>query len=770
MPLWILGAVLLFSLCGELAYIRADSGRFSFVFLRCAACYRRAAAVLLLTALTLMLTATDLLAPLHFSLPQAAVATLAACFFSFISLLLRLHRRTPSGRTSATVALVGILAAALFCEAVICNFRAWESMAYVPTDLTEEAVLTNAVPDANKDGFYKMLHPEKSLFITCKELDGLPIRNVYIELEAYYEGIPVQRFTVTPTFADGGNALSYPTVSKDIMQTHPTDRYIPLNPSGPCTYLRVEISNTAMDEVRLVALRVDEPRPFFFSPVRFAAVLAVLILAYLLRPKSPLYRATLAPFTPAKKTLTLLCGGTLALICLLIMSHRSGFLQLMAAHQAQYQELADAFLNGHLHLFRETPPAFLAEMDNPYDTFLRQSLEAEYGQPVYWDAAYFNGNYYVYFGILPCLLLYLPYRVLTGKDLPNDIAILIFLVMLIAAVFFLVYELLCRFSRAERIPFLTYLILSCLVLTAAGIFALATTPDLYSVPITAGLAFAALGIALWLYAMRDESKIRALPLFFGSLSVAAVAACRPQLLLLAAAMIPLFMACIFRRRTLFSRTSVKETLALVLPFVMVALPLMWYNAARFGSPFDFGANYNLTTNDMTLRGLAFERGIEAVFYYFLQLPRIIPVYPFLRYCDMDTLFRGVTVWEPTYGGLLAVCPFALLGLLLLFSRRNAMKKQRSYLPALIFLVTGVVIAMFDAMAAGVLQRYFADFSLPVLLGATLAFADAAAAARGARRLRLRGVLLACLAVTCLYQLCLYLVSTDSLRYLYQFWD
>lgn len=31
---------------------------------------------------------------------------------------------------------------------------------------------------------------------------------------------------------------------------------------------------------------------------------------------------------------------------------------------------------------------------------------------------------------------------------------------------------------------------------------------------------------------------------------------------------------------------------------------MWYNAARFGSPFDFGANYNLTSNDMTRRGFA----------------------------------------------------------------------------------------------------------------------------------------------------------------------
>ncbi len=41
--------------------------------------------------------------------------------------------------------------------------------------------------------------------------------------------------------------------------------------------------------------------------------------------------------------------------------------------------------------------------------------------------------------------------------------------------------------------------------------------------------------------------------------------------------------------------------------VLVAVGLMWYNAARFGSPFDFGANYNLTSNDMTHRGFAVGR-------------------------------------------------------------------------------------------------------------------------------------------------------------------
>lgn len=45
----------------------------------------------------------------------------------------------------------------------------------------------------------------------------------------------------------------------------------------------------------------------------------------------------------------------------------------------------------------------------------------------------------------------------------------------------------------------------------------------------------------------------------------------------------------------------------ILPYIIVAAGVMYYNAARFGSPFDFGANYNLTFNDMTLRGFRIDR-------------------------------------------------------------------------------------------------------------------------------------------------------------------
>ena len=64
----------------------------------------------------------------------------------------------------------------------------------------------------------------------------------------------------------------------------------------------------------------------------------------------------------------------------------------------------------------------------------------------------------------------------------------------------------------------------------------------------------------------------------------------------------------------------REAAAFILPVVVVAAGLMWYNAARFGSPFDFGANYNLTGNDMTQRGFNAVRIGPAVFTSLFELP------------------------------------------------------------------------------------------------------------------------------------------------------
>ena len=81
---------------------------------------------------------------------------------------------------------------------------------------------------------------------------------------------------------------------------------------------------------------------------------------------------------------------------------------------------------------------------------------------------------------------------------------------------------------------------------------------------------------------------------------------------------------------------------------------MWYNFARFGSPFDFGQNYNLTTNDMTGRGFRVERVGLSFFTYFLQPPKINSAFPFVNRVDITTSYLGTTITEAMFGGIFVV--------------------------------------------------------------------------------------------------------------------
>ena len=74
------------------------------------------------------------------------------------------------------------------------------------------------------------------------------------------------------------------------------------------------------------------------------------------------------------------------------------------------------FEKGKLYL-NEEPPDTVKNMENPYDTLLRDYLCNESGESYYVDYAYYNGKYYVYFGALPVLLLFLPYYIITGTHL-----------------------------------------------------------------------------------------------------------------------------------------------------------------------------------------------------------------------------------------------------------------------------------------------------------------------------------------------------------------
>lgn len=158
--------------------------------------------------------------------------------------------------------------------------------------------------------------------------------------------------------------------------------------------------------------------------------------------------------------------------------------------------------------------------------------------------------------------------------------------------------------------------------------------------------------------------------------------------------------------------------ALAVPIVVVAALIMWYNCARFASPFDFGANYNLASNDMTARGFSVQRSFDALFSYLVQPPSITGTAPFLQWIDpsVDSSYHGMTVAEPMFGGVLALFPFLIA--ILLGRKKYVEDRPTRYL--IVFLAAcAFAVCVVDTQGAGILGRYIEDFAFMFSMAASL---------------------------------------------------
>ena len=189
-----------------------------------------------------------------------------------------------------------------------------------------------------------------------------------------------------------------------------------------------------------------------------------------------------------------------------------------------------------------------------------------------------------------------------------------------------------------------YLLLQIPLVTCCGILYLLKFPTFSSLPIRLGLAFSVWGLYFWMRGRASAARSAGPEKWYlaGSLCMALVAGCRPQLLVLSLLAFPLFWRTYITERRLATRRGVVEFACLAAPYVLVAAGIMAYNYARFGSLTDFGANYNLTVNDMTKRGMNVGRLAPAFFTYFLQPPCMTGVFPFLQPAPFE---------PPTWGRL-----------------------------------------------------------------------------------------------------------------------
>lgn len=255
------------------------------------------------------------------------------------------------------------------------------------------------------------------------------------------------------------------------------------------------------------------------------------------------------------------------------------FRRLGTWQESPYASLAEGFLRGQLNLERWVNPR-LIELPYPYDLKARQGID------YVWDASYLNGKYYLYSSPLPALLAYMPLRLLRGAYPPDSFVALIFSAWAFLAVVAFARRALKLAGRSLHVPFWLWVLF--IGLGNVAVFVLVTV-HMYEIAIVTGMAMTAMWALALLKFNESPTPGRA---GWVSLWLALSIAARPNL-----GVLLIVTAFVMMRR----KPSMKIIGAFLAPLAVVAMAMLWYNAARFGDPLEFGIRYQLTHVDMAGR-------------------------------------------------------------------------------------------------------------------------------------------------------------------------
>jgi hypothetical protein len=254
-----------------------------------------------------------------------------------------------------------------------------------------------------------------------------------------------------------------------------------------------------------------------------------------------------------------------------------------------YSDLADAFRNGQVHLLATPDPELLA-LEDPYDTRQRGEI------PFLWDVVLFDGRFYLYWGPVPALLVAGWNTVIPG-DVGDSSLVFGFTLATVLFTLLLAGELFLRLFPRLRVR-------SAIAPLLVAAFAfplpwLVSGPDIYEASIAAGQAF--LMGALYFAARVLLGKGRPLPnLSLAGLFLACAVGSKASLAPASAFWAAVLLAAVAgsRRWTGSRRQRWRSALLFLFPFFLGLAGLGWYNDQRFGSPFEFGARYQLTGMDL----------------------------------------------------------------------------------------------------------------------------------------------------------------------------
>lgn len=369
---------------------------------------------------------------------------------------------------------------------------------------------------------------------------------------------------------------------------------------------------------------------------------------------------------------------------------------------------AEAFASGKIELLEE-PSDALKNMENPYDNVKRR----EENIPFLYDVAYYDGNYYNYFGIAPIITLILPFRLMTGMYAHTYIFNFVFIFIAVLALYIFYKKLVDRYIK--EISLCNFYLGFYAILFGSNILTLLRGAK-YDIVVSAGIAFILISINLAM-TIYENKKYKYVKLILLGVTTALIVLSKPNLIVYYL-IILFFVYSSMREKT--AKEKIKDGVFIMIPLIFFAVFQMTYNYIRFDNVLEFGATYQLTDANMTVcMSFTFGKILAGFFEYILRLPRIVPFnFPFI-FANTETSLMTINevCYEARLVGLIAI-PILWI---YLFSNNILKKEKDKSLEIFIKMISIVTIItiIITTCCGGICEAYCVDFKLFLCIGAVI---------------------------------------------------
>ena len=350
-------------------------------------------------------------------------------------------------------------------------------------------------------------------------------------------------------------------------------------------------------------------------------------------------------------------------------------------------------------------------IDNVYKNFDTVYSEVKYEN--LFDTSYYKGKIYLYFGITPVLLFYLPFNIITSLYLTDK-----FIVLFLACLSFLLSLLLLKkITTSLKLDVQkTIIILSIFSIGLCNYLPfLVIRSCIFEVAIlTANVLLLLSFLFLYFYLKERETNKRYLFLLLISLFLSLSVGARPFYVL----HIPLFYILILffeYNQNKNIKKALKLSFIFIAPCIFYGTILALYNYLRFDSVFEFGFKYTLNFENHYEQIPSIKDALLAIKYNLFQLPDMDEKTIFSLAQTEGHLFANEVIIGIFWAFPLILSLFSLPKFLL-----NVVKKNKNIVGIIILMLFVAVINLFVTSFIGMVSRYFFEYmSFMVLISIIL---------------------------------------------------